>query len=114
MAYLFQPIPVPRGPHVSSKFTRDLLPRFSHLTDLNANKYRGRALLDFSCLLFPRVVGLRGRWPLDVFDTPSSPSEANQANVGPKSAIGSSTVMLDAAKKKGKDEGMSSVSSMRR
>ncbi|KAI8821418.1 uncharacterized protein EV422DRAFT_528079 [Fimicolochytrium jonesii] len=51
---------------VEVEFTRTLHPRFAHLPDTSCAKYRGRATLDLSCLLFPRVIGVRGRWPVDV------------------------------------------------
>ncbi|KAI9098181.1 hypothetical protein DFS34DRAFT_619887 [Phlyctochytrium arcticum] len=56
------------------EFTREMQPRFSHIIDANANKYRGRAIFDLSSLLFPRVTGVRGRWPLDVYEPPPSPA----------------------------------------
>ncbi|KAJ3214771.1 Cilia- and flagella-associated protein 70 [Dinochytrium kinnereticum] len=61
---------------IEIEFIREFQPRFSHLVDPNPSKYRGKALLDFSSLLFPRVIGLKGRFPLDVFEAPGSPGDA--------------------------------------
>ncbi|KAJ3168634.1 Cilia- and flagella-associated protein 70 [Geranomyces variabilis] len=57
---------------VDVEFARTLLPRFAHLADTNAAKYRGRTTLDLSCLLFPRVMGVRGRWPIDSSESSGS------------------------------------------
>ena len=46
------------------------MPRFSHVHDPNVNKFRGKAYIDANCLLFPRVIGLKGRFGLEVFETP--------------------------------------------
>ncbi|KAI9363935.1 hypothetical protein DFJ73DRAFT_810162 [Zopfochytrium polystomum] len=60
---------------LEAEFYREMQPKFSHLTDPNPLKYRAKAILDISCLLFPRVVGLKGRFPIDCYDPPSSPGD---------------------------------------
>ncbi|KAJ3155384.1 Cilia- and flagella-associated protein 70 [Geranomyces michiganensis] len=69
-----------RKEHVDVEFARTLLPRFAHLADTNAAKYRGRTTLDLSCLLFPRVMGVRGRWPIESSETGASGSGAGQSH----------------------------------
>ncbi|KAJ3355461.1 Cilia- and flagella-associated protein 70 [Entophlyctis luteolus] len=49
------------------EFSRELLPRFAHVTDTNALKYRGKAALDVAALMYPRVSGVRGRFLLDLY-----------------------------------------------
>ncbi|TPX60566.1 hypothetical protein PhCBS80983_g01686 [Powellomyces hirtus] len=68
---------------VEVEFTRSLLPRFAHLPDTNSAKYRGKTTLDLSCLLFPRVMGIRGRWPIDVSEASGGSSQPTTAE-GPK------------------------------
>ncbi|KAI8838398.1 hypothetical protein BC829DRAFT_447402 [Chytridium lagenaria] len=57
------------------EFSREFQPKFAHLVDSNPGKYRGKALLDAACLLFPRVIGMKGRFALDVFDPLEVPTE---------------------------------------
>ncbi|KAJ3297860.1 Cilia- and flagella-associated protein 70 [Borealophlyctis nickersoniae] len=76
------------------EFVRELQPRFSHVQDTNVNKYRGRSILDLSSLLFPRVIGLRGRFPLDNYEPPPSPSEP--APLAATATAMSSTLTVDA------------------
>ncbi|KAJ3022692.1 Cilia- and flagella-associated protein 70 [Thoreauomyces humboldtii] len=71
---------------VEVEFTRSLLPRFSHLPDTNAAKYRGKATLDLSCLLFPRVMGIRGRWAVESAEQSGTGSHPATAD-GPKDSV---------------------------
>ncbi|KAJ3045423.1 Cilia- and flagella-associated protein 70 [Rhizophlyctis rosea] len=56
------------------EFVRELQPRFSHVSDTLVNKYRGRIVMDLAPLMYPRVIGLKGRWPLDVAEPPAEPT----------------------------------------
>ncbi|KAJ1566520.1 Cilia- and flagella-associated protein 70, partial [Cladochytrium tenue] len=53
---------------IEIEFTRELQPKFSHLTDVNSAKYHGKVSVDLSVLLYPRVVGMKGRFAADVFE----------------------------------------------
>ncbi|KAJ3142012.1 Cilia- and flagella-associated protein 70 [Physocladia obscura] len=48
------------------EFGREMQPKFAHITDPNSVKYKGKAAIDVSCLMYPRVTGLRGRFLLDL------------------------------------------------
>ncbi|KAJ3056144.1 Cilia- and flagella-associated protein 70 [Rhizophlyctis rosea] len=72
------------------EFVRELQPRFSHVTDTLLNKYRGRVVMDLAPLLYPRVIGLKGRWPLDVSDPPAEPTPFSAV-----AAAGESSAALD-------------------
>ncbi|RKO83360.1 hypothetical protein BDK51DRAFT_31766, partial [Blyttiomyces helicus] len=94
------------------EFTRDLQPRFAHVIDTNAQKYRGRATVDFSCLLFPRVIGIKGRHALDGVEPPSSaPCEPTNAAANAAVATAGGTASTErepvSRSKKGKDDGAS-------
>ncbi|KAJ3101698.1 Cilia- and flagella-associated protein 70 [Phlyctochytrium planicorne] len=65
---------------IEIEFAREFQPRFSHLVDSNSGKYRGKACIDAACLLYPRVIGLKGRFTLDVFDPPGSPGDGTIGN----------------------------------
>ncbi|KND04050.1 uncharacterized protein SPPG_01495 [Spizellomyces punctatus DAOM BR117] len=77
------------------EFVRELQPKFAHVVDSNVNKYRGRAIMDMSSLLFPRVMGLKGRWPLEVFEPPASPLSEGMGLGQARGALASSTTTLD-------------------
>lgn len=81
------------------EFYREFQPKFAHLTDPNPSKYRGRVIIDVSSLLFPRVMGLRGRFALDSYDPPPCTPESGEGSGG--SGGGKS----DGAKGKGKGDG---------
>ncbi|KAJ3008042.1 UNVERIFIED_CONTAM: Cilia- and flagella-associated protein 70, partial [Siphonaria sp. JEL0065] len=49
-------------------FSRDLQSKFAHVVDTNAAKYKGKAGLDWASLMWPRVIGLKGRFLLDLAD----------------------------------------------
>ncbi|KAJ3217632.1 Cilia- and flagella-associated protein 70 [Clydaea vesicula] len=59
------------------EFVRELQPKFSQAIDVNVNKYRGRTLIDFYSLLYPRCIGVKGRFPLEVYDVRPQSSENN-------------------------------------
>ncbi|KAI8835610.1 hypothetical protein BJ741DRAFT_607390 [Chytriomyces cf. hyalinus JEL632] len=50
------------------EFFREMQPKFAHVMDPNAAKYRGKASIDINSLMYPRVTGLRGRFYLDLMD----------------------------------------------
>ncbi|KAJ3416941.1 Cilia- and flagella-associated protein 70 [Chytridiales sp. JEL 0842] len=56
------------------EFNREMQPKYSHLSDPTPGKYKGKATVDIACLMYPRVMGLRGRFTLDIHDPPSTPS----------------------------------------
>ena len=41
------------------QFVREPQARFAHVLDPNVHKYRGKVIVDASCLMFPKVIGLR-------------------------------------------------------
>ncbi|KAI8618763.1 hypothetical protein BC830DRAFT_1107404 [Chytriomyces sp. MP71] len=49
-------------------FSREVQQRFVHVVDPNSAKYKGKAGVDISSLMYPRVMGLRGRFYLDLLD----------------------------------------------
>ncbi|KAJ3295071.1 Cilia- and flagella-associated protein 70 [Rhizoclosmatium sp. JEL0117] len=49
-------------------FERVMQPRFAHIVDANAAKYKGKAGIDVASLMWPRVIGLKGRFLLDLAD----------------------------------------------
>ncbi|KAI9002325.1 hypothetical protein BC832DRAFT_114900 [Gaertneriomyces semiglobifer] len=88
------------------EFTRELQPRFGHVVDTLLSRYRARVTIDLSSLLFPRVMGMKGRWPAEGYDSPGSqPSDGMTALHARNTAVASSTMTLDsqqAQTKKGK------------
>lgn len=52
------------------------MPKFAHVSDIHVNKYRGKIILDGSSLLYPRVVGLKGRFSMDVYTGEPRPHTA--------------------------------------
>jgi hypothetical protein len=46
------------------------------VSDIHVNKYRGKITLDGSSLLYPRVVGLKGRFSMDVYTGEPRPHTA--------------------------------------
>ncbi|KAI9339399.1 hypothetical protein BDR26DRAFT_837865 [Obelidium mucronatum] len=49
-------------------FSREMQPRFAHVVDTNSAKYKGKAGIDWASLMWPRVIGLKGRFLLDLAD----------------------------------------------
>jgi hypothetical protein len=85
-----------------------MMPKFAHVQDTNVNKFRGKALIDATCLLYPRVVGFKGRFGLEVFETPlgtlSESSKQNPASGGTAASPQSAVADKSVAKKAVKDE----------
>jgi hypothetical protein len=69
------------------------MPKFAHVQDANVNKFRGKACIEATCLLYPRVIGVKGRFGLEVFETPLG--IANDLSV--KHAPGGTTPLPGAA-----------------
>jgi len=46
---------------IVKKFVREFQPKYSHLVDNYANKYRGKVDFDASFLMYPRVKGINGK-----------------------------------------------------
>ncbi|KAI8802085.1 hypothetical protein BJ742DRAFT_873493 [Cladochytrium replicatum] len=63
-------------------FVRELQQRFSHVQDINVNKYRGRVNVDWSSLMFPRVIGIKGRVALESFEPPTAESSGPPGSAG--------------------------------
>ncbi|TPX41837.1 hypothetical protein SeLEV6574_g05897 [Synchytrium endobioticum] len=50
---------------VEFEFLREPQPRFASLADTQSSKFRGRVLVDCASLLFPRVIGFKGRFTVE-------------------------------------------------
>ncbi|KAJ3075167.1 Cilia- and flagella-associated protein 70 [Podochytrium sp. JEL0797] len=46
------------------EFAREMQPKFAHVVDPNAAKYKGKTVIDWASLMWPRVMGLKGRFSL--------------------------------------------------
>ncbi|KAJ8327947.1 hypothetical protein QVD99_006319 [Batrachochytrium dendrobatidis] len=62
------------------EFIRTPMTKFTSVTDTLASKYRGRATIDMSMLMYPNIIGIKGRFPLDVVDTSDSSAQAASFN----------------------------------
>ncbi|KAL2919158.1 hypothetical protein HK105_201433 [Polyrhizophydium stewartii] len=73
------------------QFVRTLQPKFASVTDTNASKYRGKASIDVTMMMYPNVIGIKGRFPLDVYEASDAAAQADPNNL--YRAIGSAISM---------------------
>ncbi|KAH6572162.1 hypothetical protein BASA50_005685 [Batrachochytrium salamandrivorans] len=54
------------------EFTRTLMTKFTSVVDTFASKYHGKANIDVSMLMYPNIIGIKGRFPLDAVNSNES------------------------------------------
>ncbi|KAJ1551557.1 Cilia- and flagella-associated protein 70, partial [Nowakowskiella sp. JEL0078] len=64
------------------EFTRELQAKFAHVQDPNAAKFKGKIVIDCSSLLFPRVIGIKGRFLVDTFDDTTDTYKSIGSSIG--------------------------------
>jgi len=62
--------------HLEFEFVREFQPKYSHLVDTYANKYRGKVDFDASFLMYPRVKGINGHFQILNYENSSSNSNS--------------------------------------
>jgi len=69
--------------HLEFEFVREFQPKYAHLVDNNVNKYRGKIDFDACFLMYPRVKGIKGHFPVMNYDsntTSAVPNENQEEN----------------------------------
>jgi hypothetical protein len=54
--------------HIQFEIFRGLLPKFTHVADLNGHRVRGRGSIDVGLATYPNVIGIRGRFYIEQAD----------------------------------------------
>lgn len=69
------------------EFSRYLQPKFSSATDTLSSKLRARTSLDVGLAMYPNIIGIRGRFHLELADQPTDQSLLGQESRHKKGGI---------------------------